>query len=553
MAAFDRDAGSRLLRIIATRVSAICFTPGQGEIAASSGTTRSALSRPTFLLLSVLLLAMTVSAAARSGQATAEVQTAAYFERIADSPPKLRMFLQAMPKGADLHNHLGGSVYAEDYLYWADGDDLCIATDSYRIVQPPCNTLGRMPVRGLAESDYAHYSRAIDTLSVRGWENHVGDPTIAGYDRFFSTFDAFRAAAEGNVGKAIAVTREAAARDHVGYVELMVKPKAARALQQAVETKAGADDDFAALSSILSPLLPAVIEQARAEFDGYDTEIAAIEGCKTAQPAPACAVEVRYQIPARRNQSAARVFAEFALGFAMAEADPRFVGVNIAAPEHDPVSLRDYTLHMRMLAFLKRRHPAVPLSLHAGELTLGLVPPRDLHSHIRDAVEIAGAKRIGHGVDIAYEEEAPQLLRRMARDRVAVEINLSSNAAILGVKGRDHPLALYREAGVPVVLSTDDQGVLRSDMTNEYLRAVQEHRLRYLDLKQIARNGLEYAFVSGAGLWQSRVGGAIVAPCATSGASPSVACTQFLNANPKAQLQWRLEQDLAKFENGLYQ
>ena len=115
---------------------------------------------------------------------------------------------------------------------------------------------------------------------------------------------------------------------------------------------------------------------------------------------------------------------------------------------------------------------------------MGLVPPRDLAFHIRDAVEVAGARRIGHGVDISYETDARALLKRMARDRVAVEINLTSNAVILGVKGRDHPLSLYREAGVPVVLSTDDEGVSRSDMTNEYVRAVTEQSLRYADLKQ---------------------------------------------------------------------
>src|SRR5438034_7427845 len=104
----------------------------------------------------------------------------------------------------------------------------------------------------------------------------------------------------------------------------------------------------------------------------------------------------------------------------------------------------------------------VQLSLHAGELTLGLVPPRDLAFHIHDAVVVAGARRIGHGVDISYEADATALLARMAHDRIAVEINLTSNAVILGVKGHDHPLSLYREAGVPVVLSTDDEGVSRS-------------------------------------------------------------------------------------------
>ena len=52
------------------------------------------------------------------------------------------------------------------------------------------------------------------------------------------------------------------------------------------------------------------------------------------------------------------------------------------------------------------------MTLHAGEIVSGLVPPADLRSHIRQAVEIAGAERIGHGVDVVGETNAGQLLAR---------------------------------------------------------------------------------------------------------------------------------------------
>jgi adenosine deaminase len=160
-------------------------------------------------------------------------------------------------------------------------------------------------------------------------------------------------------------------------------------------------------------------------------------------------------------------------------------------------------------------------------------------------VTVAGARRIGHGIDISYEAGAPDLLKRMARDRVAVEINLTSNAVILGVKGRAHPLSLYREAGVPVVLSTDDEGVSRSDMTNEYVRSVTEQGLRYADLKQIVRDGMQYSFLPGASLWLDRAGGPRVAACSKPAA---MACTTFLSGSAKATKQVQLERDLAAFE-----
>jgi len=68
---------------------------------------------------------------------------------------------------------------------------------------------------------------------------------------------------------------------------------------------------------------------------------------------------------------------------------------------------------------------------------------------------------------------------------------------ILGVRGRDHPLMAYLGARVPVALSTDDMGVSRIDLSNEYLRAARDYPLGYRALKQIARNSLDYSFLSG--------------------------------------------------------
>ena len=91
-----------------------------------------------------------------------------------------------------------------------------------------------------------------------------------------------------------------------------------------------------------------------------------------------------------------------------------------------------------------------------------------------------------------------------------VEINLSSNAIILGVHGKNHPLATYLAAGVPVVLSTDDAGVSRINMTNEYFRAVHDQGLDYPTLKAIARNALIHSFprrdAKSAASWSASIG-----------------------------------------------
>src|SRR5205807_1088714 len=201
--------------------------------------------------------------------------------------------------------------------------------------------------------------------------------------------------------------------------------------------------------------------------------------CETAEAAPGCSVTVRYLYQVLRGLPREIVFAQIVLGFELASSDPQFVGLNLVMPEDWYVPIRDFNLHMAMLDYLHGVYPKVHISLHAGELAMGLVAPEDLAYHIRASVERGHAERIGHGVDVMNEKDPISLMKEMAKRNVLVEINLTSNALILGVSGDEHPLAAYMKYGVPVALSTDDEGVARSDMTHEYLRAVLDQKLSY--------------------------------------------------------------------------
>jgi len=218
--------------------------------------------------------------------------------------------------------------------------------------------------------------------------------------------------------------------------------------------------------------------------------------------------------------------------------------------EDGPIAMRDYTLQMQMVKFLHHLYPKVAISLHAGELVPGLVPTQDLRFHIRQAVEIAHADRIGHGVDIRYEDNAEQLLSEMAKRHILVEINLSSNAAILNIKANTHPLLLYRRYRVPLALSTDDEGILRTSLSEQYQIAVLNYRFSYLSLKKLARNSIQYSFLPGAKLWQDDNYQQVVLACVSSLKTSllSADCQNFLNANQKADLQWKLEQQFRHFE-----
>jgi adenosine deaminase len=197
-----------------------------------------------------------------------------------------------------------------------------------------------------------------------------------------------------------------------------------------------------------------------------------------------------------------------------------------------------------MLDFLHRQYPKANITLHAGELAAGLVPPEGLSFHIRQSVMIGHAQRIGNGIDIMNEDEPEELLREMARRNILVEICLTSNDVILGVRGKYHPLATYIEYGVPTALATDDEGVARSEMTLEFVKAAEEQELSYLQLKIMARNSLQYAFIPGPSLWRDPKKFTKVPQCASDGPS----CRQFLSTSDKARLQWALEEDLSSFE-----
>jgi adenosine deaminase len=157
--------------------------------------------------------------------------------------------------------------------------------------------------------------------------------------------------------------------------------------------------------------------------------------------------------------------------------------------------MKDYDIHMKMIAFLKTLYPNTQITLHAGELTPKLVDFKKGHDHIRKAIEIAGAKRIGHGVNVLEDLNLNQLLQTMSERKIMVEVNLSSNDFILGVRGKNHPLRVYLDHNVPTSLSTDDEGVLRTTITLEFLKAIQEHDLSYNEVKGMVRNSLQHSFL----------------------------------------------------------
>ena len=109
---------------------------------------------------------------AQTGSRGAEQKTASYFESIRKSPPKQMAFLLKMPKGADLHNHLSGSIYAERYIEWAAERGLCINTSTMFLAVPAspskCDT--NQAAASTALTNSVLYRQMIDAWSMRNWQ-----------------------------------------------------------------------------------------------------------------------------------------------------------------------------------------------------------------------------------------------------------------------------------------------------------------------------------------------------------------------------------------------
>ena len=490
--------------------------------------------------------------------------------------PGVYAFLRTMPKGADLHMHLSGAIYAETFLKDAAADGLCVDPKTLSFARnsgvtrdtpsvPKC-TEGAIAEAGVFANQKL-YDALIDAFSMRSF---VPTPGVSGHDQFFATFDRFSGINKSHTGEWLDEVATRAASQNEQYLEIMQTPSffelaplwnklgwPATPADSTVDPEGDATGTSRTeLSELRTQLLAGGLRnEVDLDVHQLDDALAArtrIEHCGQPSAAPACSVKIRYLYQVLRAFSPQQVFAQTLLAFEVASADPNVVGLNFVQPEDASMAMSEYNRQMHILDYLHSIYPHVHISLHAGELASGMVPPEGLSFHIREAVELGHAERIGHGVDVMHETDPRTLLRELASRHVMVEINLTSNQGILGIEGNKHPLAAYLAAHVPVALSTDDEGVSRIDLTHEYARAVEDQGLRYADLKRMARTSLEHSFLPGTSLWQKPdMFTRMISVCAgqrPSAESPTGDCGTLLKSSEKASEQWELERRFAVFE-----
>ncbi|WP_291725179.1 adenosine deaminase [Bernardetia sp.] len=456
-----------------------------------------------YLLTAILFLIILPTTFSQNPDKATTNRINSYLDSIRKDEARLRQFLSKMPKGADLHHHYSGSVYAETYLEYVEKNNLWINKNSFAISDKQVPRGERSEWSRVSSLKTDGYWSDIKVKIIGSWSKLYFDYVSCPNDEhFFSTFDKFSIPETATFNEGLQEIKQRAISENVSYIETMLTStgffeafqkdeifnnqllKLQETKDKSIQTK------FAELYKYYTKENNGIFKSKVEEHNNL------IQRLHINNKIDDENFTMRYQNYFIRVLDPATTFKSFLISFHSASTSDLIVGVNIVAPENNTISMRDYWLHMQMFRFFKSVYPNVRTAMHAGELTLGLVKPEDLTFHINEAVFIADAERIGHGVDIAYEKDSDKLLKHMAENKIPIEISFSSNDFILGIRGNRHPILLYKSYGVPIVISTDDAGVLRTDLTEQFLILIRDYpSISYQDIKTMIFNSIEYSFL----------------------------------------------------------
>ncbi len=421
-----------------------------------------------------------------------------YLEKIRNNEALLTAFFQQMPKGGDLHHHFSGSVYAEPLLERAITEDFYLNLETMAVSKTkPSNGNWEnfSSIKNKGKLEY-YEQQIMQTWSIKDYNGSVPSD-----DQFFDSFMKFEPTIAGHFAEGMLELKKRAIAENVSYIETQLSTIPCDMNVSDLDDfnaklrQASTQKDEKAVLKLLDELYKS-LQKKDAKKYAEDFNINFLAKLHKDLKMDDEKFTMRYQNFVLRFMEPVDLFKNLVIAFISSSESKLTAGVNIVSPEHGENSMKDYWLHMVMFKYCHSKFPDVKYTLHAGELTLGLVQPEELTWHINDAIYVAGANRIGHGVDIAYEANSYDLLKYMAQKNIPIEINLVSNEFILKVKENRHPFTLYKEFNVPIVISTDDAGILRSNMTEQYVLLAKRYPdVNYQTIKKYVYNSINYSFI----------------------------------------------------------
>ena len=272
--------------------------------------------------LTVSMGVLALFAAQAIGQSSsAEQKTARSFEAARKNPLALHAFVERMPKGADLHMHLSGAIYAETFIKDAATDLLCVNVSKLKF-ERNIGTSKSLPAQAVcaegsvaaavALKDQKMYDELVDVFSMRSFVPISGRN---GHDQFFDTFGHFSGIDKDHRGEWLDQVATRAAAQNEQYLEIMETPTFSAAAklgeqigwpQAPATARVSAVDDVtgttaAELSKLRDQLLAAGLRDEvaidRREYANALADRNQIEHCGQPDATPACSVQVRFLYP----------------------------------------------------------------------------------------------------------------------------------------------------------------------------------------------------------------------------------------------------------------
>jgi adenosine deaminase len=167
--------------------------------------------------------------------------------------------------------------------------------------------------------------------------------------------------------------------------------------------------------------------------------------------------------------------------FAIANRDT-FCGLDIADNE-EGFDSKPFAPHFKRAAAA-----GLGITIHSGE-----APHPKAPSWVMDAIEVLGAQRIGHGVQI-YRD--PAVMKLVADRGIPLELCPTSNMLTNAVPDlKAHPLKLLFDAGVKTTINTDDPVIFNTNLNREYRVARDEMGMTHAQLERCAQIAAETSFI----------------------------------------------------------
>ena len=426
-----------------------------------------------FLRTRILVWLTVLEVTLTCGYAFAQDDFSARFDEIKKgaTDAELYRFLYELPKGGDLHNHMGGENLPETWYKVATNSKLvrdefyartkllgCADSTEPLLYDITINQATYDALSADRKKEYEPLTGLSDAEKTKWLSNLWLDTPAKGREEFFQNIWPRIGAMEKNpylMAEMLVENMKLFGAEHVRYLET-------QAFVFGINGNAFTHPDNSPLS----------LDDALTIFRD-----------RLKQPdAVATGVTVRFQSCVLRFTPWAVQGVEDAYKFMDHNRD-LFVGINMAGREDNekgyPSQFQDVYRRMRS------QYPGIQISIHAGESD-------EPNFHVRDTLYL-GATRIGHGVNLYTD---PQTMLIMRACNFLVEINLISNKLLEYTPDLDkHPFPNYLRFGIPVCLNTDDRGMFGSDLTDEYFTAVKHYNLTWDELTGMGRNSLTHSFV----------------------------------------------------------